>query len=488
MSKLLFKPSIHCDECLVSYLIRLSHNNGFKNIVYLLRCAGFDWGNNRLPIRSILSGEFDLSSYVSKMGLQHAKPPAADVYRTFRRVIDTPYVFVKFPKVCLQCLNESGYCRFHWAFLSVVACNQHQNLLSDTFLGKSSSWYRGRIDDFDNRHESSLLLQENIKSSIFQFNAYIESLILNRPQSLKYPEILNGLSFREALTLVNFLAHYLGRLLNQPFNPYQMSNELIAFRYVAIWDILNHWPAGFYEFLSKFIEIPLSSKGLAGVNKHYKDFNEQLFRRRGNQGIAVIRKEFDQFISFHWPGPLEVSRFKRITLSGSSTKFISKKDAAVIIKCHPDRIGKLVKSKRLSEVKFKGQLCYSLEDVKSLATLLSENWTISQACGALQLTRYQLKQLLDAEMLVAIQKPDAVNRDWVIDRVQSEGFIKKLISGARSGIGSSKCISVEGVQHQGFSFSQLIAAMQNGTVEYGFSRIPDFPYSFKQFVDFTVNK
>jgi TniQ len=488
MSNLLFKPSIHQDECLVSYLIRLSENNGFRHIGYLLRYAGFEWKNTRVPIRQILSGEFDLSSYLLQMGLVDVKSPAADVYETFRPVIDTPYIFVKFPKVCLQCLKEYGYCRYQWAFLSVVACNEHQNLLTDTGCsGKKSSWYRTKIDDYESNNKDRILFNEgSSRSSVLQFNEYIEALLFHHSYAFKFPEVLSGLSIRESLTFINFLAHYSARLLDSPFNPIQMTNEALAQRYVAIWDILKNWPVGFYELLSQFIVKPMNKKGVAGINKHFKDLHDHLFRRRDNQGIAIIRKEFDRYISVHWPGSLEIARFKRITFSATNRSFISKKDAAAIIRCRPERIDKFVKSKRLGEVLFKDNVSYRLGEVQNLASLLNENWTISEACDFLQLTRYQLRQLLDAKILISIQRPDGVNRDWVIDRAQSEEFIKNLISNAREKPEDTKSISMQGVQHQGFSFSQLVAAMQSGEVEYGFFKSADHPLSFKQFVNFII--
>ena len=53
---LLARPSIEPNECLVSYLIRISEKNGFKHIGHLLRHAGLAWKNNRVPVHQILTG------------------------------------------------------------------------------------------------------------------------------------------------------------------------------------------------------------------------------------------------------------------------------------------------------------------------------------------------------------------------------------------------------------------------------------------------
>ena len=63
---------------------------------------------------------------------------------------------------------------------------------------------------------------------------------------------------------------------------------------------------------------------------------------------------------------------------------------------------------------------YRCEEVELLCQVLEANWTMAQACRELQLSRHQLKQLPEAGVFTAIQKPDKSNRDWVIDKTQSE--------------------------------------------------------------------
>lgn len=128
---LLYHPDPACDECLVSYLIRLSGNNGFKHVGHLLHYAGLNWKNNRVPVHQILSGEFDLAPLLLTLGLPEYHSKIAPIYQTFQRVIDTPYLLVKYPRVCPECLEELSYCKFQWAFLPIVACSRHKRMLVD---------------------------------------------------------------------------------------------------------------------------------------------------------------------------------------------------------------------------------------------------------------------------------------------------------------------------------------------------------------------
>lgn len=86
---LLVRPILHPDECLVSYLIRVSEQNGFKNIGHLLHYAGIDWKNNRGPIHTILSGDFDIAPLLSGIGLTEHRSKIANLHQSFQRTIDT---------------------------------------------------------------------------------------------------------------------------------------------------------------------------------------------------------------------------------------------------------------------------------------------------------------------------------------------------------------------------------------------------------------
>lgn len=487
MGKLLFRPAHYPDECLVSFLIRVSQHNGFKHIGHLLAFAGLNWKNFRAPIHQILTGEFDLSSQFMQLDMKIAISPAAKVYQPFRRVIDSPYLLVKHPKLCPDCLQENGYCKYHWSLLPVIACNKHRKILVDVDekTGKQLSWYRAELSNLDAHSELVETIQQKHDASIFQFNAYIEGLFSNTDYVVDVPSVVRGLSFRESLTLINFLAHYSARLVGESFNPNRMKNLELTQHYLAVWDLLKRWPDGFYSLLSQFIENPMSKRGVAGINKHYRDLYEQLHRRKENQGIATIKEEFDRYVATYWPGVLDSERVTRITSSIASRNIISKKRAAMVIGCRPERIDRFVIMKRLSRVVFKGKAHYLLDEAEILANTLRSNWTMSEACLELEITRHQLKQLLDGGILNAIQKPDQLNRDWVVDKAQCEKFILDLSRMARIGK-TKKTISRAGIQHQGFSIVELVSAMKNGSVTFEFSVNAAHPLSFSQFFNFEI--
>lgn len=300
------------------------------------------------------------------------------------------------------------------------------------------------------------------------------------------PVVLMGLDFREMLSLMHFLAHYQVRLLGGAFNPAALKNDELANVYKKVWEILQAWPDGFYSLLSQYIDRPMSGRGQSGLNKHFRDMHERLYRQNENQGIARIKIEFDRYIEEYWPGVLEMRQITRIQLVSESRNVVSKKDAANILGSRPERIDKLVQQGRITRVVFKGKAHYLRDQLETLAKEISSNWTMTEACKALSVSRYQLKQLLDAGVLPALQRPDYLNRDWVVDKLGCLSLISSLRSNARKAEKPSGSLSIEGIQRQGYSIVQLIVAMQTGEIGYGVEENMGGPASLKQFTYFKI--
>jgi hypothetical protein len=486
---LLVRPKSYSDECIVSYLIRVSEKNGFKHIGCLLHYAGLNWKNSRAPVHRILTGEFDISPLISALALPETHSKVSPLYQSFQRVIDTPNIFVKYPKLCPDCVEELGYCKYQWVLLPVVACTKHMKMLIDVNIdtGKPLGWFRQNLNQFDGDSTCIKAADNAALSAVIQQSLYFELLESGKNSDRLIPAVLQGLAFREALSLIHFLAHYRARLVGEVFRPVSMNNYSLAQHYLNTWKLLRQWPDSFYEILSQFINSPMSAKGSGGINKHYRDLYEHLYRQRDNQGVARIKLEFDRYIETYWSGVLESNRITRINLSSASRNYISKKEAAKIIGSRPERVDKLVQLERLSIVVFKGKSHYLRDEVEALANTIDNNWSMDEACDALQVTRYQLKQLLDAGIISAIQKPDKLSRDWIIDKCQCQELVANLRQNSRNDRSSKGTLSMQGIQRQGFSIVQLISAMKLNLVQYEVCADSARPESLKQFTAFISN-
>lgn len=484
---LLARHVIQPDECLVSYLIRISEKNGFKHIGHLLRHAGLAWKNNRVPVHQILTGEFDLNVYLLQLGLTTCSSKIEAISPSFQNIIDTPYLLVKCPKVCPDCIEEFGFCRFEWSLLPYLACVRHGKLLIDTHsgTGKRLNWYRRYLNKFDDDTDFISSISNDASSESIKLSQYIEALVQGR-KGVSCPEILQGLELRESLSVIHFIAHYGSRLLGSSFQPVSITNSELAQHYQYVWAMLENWPDAYYKFLNQYLENPMSDKGIGGLHKHFRDLYESLHRRGENKGVARLKVEFDYYIEKYWPSVLVLERITRIQLTTLERNIVSKKEAAKILNCHQDRVDKLVQQQKLTPRVFEGKKHYSREQVEGLAIQISSNWTMDEACKALQLTRYQLKQLLDAGILHTLQRPDTFNRDWIVDKVQCQELITSLCHKARQSTPPLGSLSMRSMQRRGYSIVQLVLAMQAGQIEFGYSHDVDHPSSFKLFTDFTL--
>lgn len=489
MSKLLIRPKRHPEECIVSYLIRISERNGFHHVGHLLQHAGLSWKNLRGPTHQMITGEYDIEQLCTNLGLNHTKPRTERIFKQTQGPSFTTKVFVKTPKVCPKCLENDGYCSDIWSYISYTACIKHKTLLVDTnpSTGKRLSWYRSSLDRFSEEYPlppSSALIKAS--SATISLSKTIAALATEDRQLKSVPSVLKGLNFAEALSLLHFIAHYKYRLFHSEiFSPASLDNLTVSHHYVQAWEALTHWPKGFFMLLSQYIDNPMSQRGKRGINKHFRDIHEKLYRQRDNKGIALLRASFDQFIDLNWPNAIQTNRLTRIRLSDDERPLISQKQAQRILNCRAPRIQSLVSQKKISLHQFKGKAYFNKKDIESLAKLYEENWSMEQAIAETELSRYHLKQLLDVELVKSLQKADHQNRDWLICRKSWLRFISNLQKSAQcTPVNQGKTLI--GFQKQGFPITDIFNLILQGEVIYNFFQSQSNPYSFKQITNYKL--
>ena len=262
-----------------------------------------------------------------------------------------------------------------------------------------------------------------------------------------------------------------------------MENKLLGEAYCNAWKVLRYWPDAFYDLLDGYKNSPMAKRGAGGVSKHFRDLSEALHRQRKNKGIELLRVEFDRYLQMRWPGHINSDKTSRINIEATSRDVITQKSAASILNCRPVLVDKYVKQKRLKVKEFKGGKYYSRVEVSALAELISSNWTMTQASSELCLSPYQLRQLLEAGVISVIQRPDELNRDWIIDKEQCRKLIVGLLKNARKRL-AQPTVSLSGIQKNGFPIVRLVESMRDGSIRYKVQVDKNKECSFKQFVEF----
>jgi hypothetical protein len=485
MSKLLVRPHKHSNECIASYLIRVSQKNGFNHLGLLLQHAGLPWKNLRAPIHQMINGEYDTETYFASLGLQYSIPRTAITFSLSKSPSFTTKIFVKTPKICPECLAEDGYCHDIWAYTAYTACTKHKLMLVDTnpVNGKQLSWYRGALDKFSINDSHPITSQLKASTNTIVLSRAMASLIENRKLPKSTPAVLRDLNFPEALSLIHFIAHYQFRLFHSTlFTPASLDNLSVSQYYTEAWKTLKQWPKHFHFLLSQYIDRPMSERGQSGINKHFRDIHERLHRQRGNKGIDLLRAAFDQYIDINWPNAIQTNRLTRISISSGQRPLINQKEAQHILNCREPRIHSLIAQCKITPHQFKGKIYFNRDEINALNALYQDNWTMAQAVSQTELSRYQLKQLLDAGLIKTFQKADHHNRDWLISKhgwqMQIENLRKYASESAEPGY------SLCGLQKQGLNITDVVRLLTARKLRFSFHLSTEKPLSFKQFCNY----
>ena len=325
---------------------------------------------------------------------------------------------------------------------------------------------RGSVDQAGNPAQAEALGMTNLNGGTL-FNA--EFGIRHRAAPYRKGQVLHSV-FAAAL-----------------FTPASLDNLTVSHHYTQAWQALKRWPHGFHLLLSQYIDNPMSERGQSGINKHFRDIHEKLYRQRENKGIARLRAAFDQFIEINWPNAIQTHRLTRISLSSDERPLITQKEAQRLLDCREPRIHSLIAQGKITLHKFKGKAYFNREEIESLARLYQDNWSMEQAVIETELSRYQLKQLLDAGLVKALQRADSQNRDWLICKRSWQRMIRNFKKFATDDA-KPKGKSLSGIQKQGFTISETLNLILNHKVTYRFTPEPSKPYSLKQLSDFRSKK
>ena len=111
---------------------------------------------------------------------------------------------------------------------------------------------------------------------------------------------------------------------------------------------------------------------------------------------------------------------------------------------------------------------------------------MEQAVIATELSRYQLKQLLDAGLVKALQRADPQNRDWLICKRSWQRMINNLKKSALQHE-NLKGKSLSGLQKHGFMITDVFNMLAKSQLNYSFNESTTKPFSFKQIVNFRLD-
>ncbi|SFG01583.1 TniQ family protein [Neptunomonas qingdaonensis] len=434
------RPKPKANEHILSYLIRLSGLNGYKNPIQVLRCSGVLIANNRLPTTSLLLGKTDLRPLATlctlsprefqKMTVQSSQD---GTLRFNSLEFPAQSVGLNRPKFCPQCFIELGYQPVHHLFLATTHCTKHSTVLLDCLPDTNTrlTWatpYLARKLEWIAKSEYT---PSNPDPQEQEVSNAIHQLITNEPSTLGI-EGLPEVTLFDFLLLLHFFVKFHHRMIaNSALRLKTNSNKDLIPIFSIAFNYLKDWPHGYYSLLQHFESSPMSRRGKEGIRHCFRDLYDDLYTGSFyiSNAYSFLRYWFENYLKDKYSSSSFSSSISRTTLQiHKSAQYLSKKTSMQLLQCSSSRINVYVRQELLKEHFLTRGLhaVFLREEILELKENLAHYLSLSEAASALQISNYQARQVFSADVIQHIIKPDDLNRDWLIDAEEINNWISHL--------------------------------------------------------------
>jgi len=271
--KLLITLKPEKDEGFISYLLRLTEANGYDTPSWILSLSGIEYMELQWKFTFVFScsegfkklARLTGNALSDLIGLLYLPSPSAKNttcdtdYNFYGAFLNRSIIRPHCPKVCVKCLNESGYCRRIWDCSLVTVCPIHECLLLDTCpkCKRRLRAIRNRLSvcicgcdwsqlqpDFRSEHEITVSRRIYQLCGLLPLDHHSKDL-LNPLQSLALQE------FVVVLTFIAGLECEMSWATGRPSKSIKLRNEELHTHITAAYQVFEHWPHNFHQFLDK---------------------------------------------------------------------------------------------------------------------------------------------------------------------------------------------------------------------------------------------
>lgn len=266
MFKLLFKPLIHMEESLSSYVYRIAASNGCSVTQDLLSVFFSNMRNcdNNIfslkSIQAIAASSDQPHQFLENMSLHYFK----------QRNMEKGLLLKNGIKYCPGCLKEGKYHRYHWCFHPVTVCLKHHCYLLDECPNcKRKISMRSFMETQSCPNCSQSFLKEKSEEVtedeiLFQSQVYIQQLLVSE-QSKDGPT--SGVPFIDAMQIASYSFYLLEGLKSfvhedSPIHIFtnkigtSFQNKVNSLVYTNVYWMYQNFPVNFHRVLSCFKDKP----------------------------------------------------------------------------------------------------------------------------------------------------------------------------------------------------------------------------------------
>jgi hypothetical protein len=448
--------------------------------------------NNRLPSKKIFFGEFDLErvSMLANISITQVED------LKFKHINNTRYLAygqqylvkslnVSRLRVCPHCYEEHSSIAFINSLAAKTYCTKHNCLLITVHpvTGRILTWathYLWRDVTSWGDDASSVEVGE----AEFKINQHIEYLessrtIIGRQQ----------LNLAEFCDLLEFFAHFHQFAFGSSSNN-QTKNDLDFSRqyYAAAHWYIPEWPTHFFELLAHFENHPMSDNRLTGIRKCFRDLYDDIYSAENSRSGAykLLKSGFEEYLSDHFSSGMLMSSLSQVDYEvRDKSTYISETQVAELLCCHLGKVKVYVREGLLSysQVLPNSTHLFLRSDVIKLKSRLTNCCSIDECAELLGISVYHTRQLLRSGIILPLLKPNAKNRDWLVEKLQIEELIGQLKSSAVPAVKKSNTAQKRFTFIK-IDFGRLIKSMLKGDISFRYKSNKKRSLSLEQFTPY----
>ena len=387
--KLLITPKPEKDEGFISYLLRLTEANGYDTPSWILSLSGIDYMELQWKFTFLFScadgfkklAKLTGNTLSDLIGLLYlpAPPPqyttCAVDYNFYGAFFNRSIIRPHCPKVCVKCLNESGYCRRILDCALVTVCPIHECLLIDTCpkCKRRLKAIRNRLGvcacgcdwselppDLRREHETV------VSRRIYQFCGLLP-LDHHSKERLNPLESLALQEFVVALTFIAGLDCEMSWATGRPSKSIKLRNEDLHTHITKAFQVFENWPHNFHQLLDERSKgnvcfNPRDGKLDTALKQEFGALFKRLYCDLRDPQFDFLRDAFAKYLNNRLKAQYEDGDRVSSLPASDDAEYISVTEARRLLKLSHDSILDLVKT---GEIAFAirnqdGTVCYLL--------------------------------------------------------------------------------------------------------------------------------
>lgn len=261
------------------------------------------------------------------------------------------------PKLCVQCLAESGYCRRVWDCSLVTVCPIHECLLLDTCpkCKRRLKAIRNRLSvcvcgcdwsqlqpEFRREHEIT------VSRRIYQ----LCGLVSLDHHSKERSNPLQSLSLQDFVIVLTFIASLeceMSWATGRPSKSIKLRNEELHTHITAAYQAFENWPHNFHQFLDKKSKgdarfNPRDGKLDTALKQEFGALFKRLYRDLREPQFDFLGDAFAQYLNNRLRAQCEYGDLVSSLPASDDNKYISVTQARRLLKISHDSLLDLVKT------------------------------------------------------------------------------------------------------------------------------------------------